>query len=124
MSFNIRNGIANDGPNSWRHRKELPMVDGQPFAAGGAVYVIGGREDLFISRSDDGTTWSDLIPLKTGRKWYSFPGPPIRTNGRIYLEKECRTVPVKLDALSGSAQAGMRGELYRPPSAKMTVGVV
>lgn len=85
---------SDDRGASWLRRKELPMVDGQPFAAGGAVYVIGGREDLFISRSDDGTTWSDLIPLKTGRQWYSFPGPPIRANGRIYLEKECRTEPV------------------------------
>jgi hypothetical protein len=53
--------------------------------------VIGGREDLFISRSEDGTTWSDLVALRTGRSWYSFPGPPLRGGGRIYLEKECRT---------------------------------
>lgn len=85
---------SDDGGASWVHRKDLPMVDGQPFAAGGAVYVIGGREDLFISRSEDGTTWTELAPLKTGRQWYSFPGPPIRLNGRIYLEKECRPVPV------------------------------
>lgn len=85
---------SDDRGASWAHRKDLAMVDGQPFAAGGAVYVIGGREDLFISRSEDGTTWSDLVPLKTGRQWYSFPGPPIRTGGRVFLEKECRTVPV------------------------------
>lgn len=84
---------SDDRGRSWTRRKELPMVDGQPFAAGGKVYVIGGREDLFISRSDDGTTWSDLVPLKTGRTWYSFPGAPLRTGGRIWLEKECRTQP-------------------------------
>lgn len=86
---------SDDGGRSWTHRKDLPMVDGQPFVAGKAVYVIGGREDLFVSRSDDGSVWSDLAPLKTGRQWYAFPGPAIRKGGRIYLEKECRTVPVK-----------------------------
>lgn len=84
---------SDDRGISWTRRKDLPMVDGQPFAAGGTVYVIGGREDLFISRSEDGAVWTDLMPLKTGRQWYSFPGPPIRINGRIYLEKECRTAP-------------------------------
>jgi hypothetical protein len=86
---------SDDGGRSWTPRKQLPMVDGQPFVAGKNVYVIGGREDLFISRSADGTEWSDLVPLKTGRLWYSFPGPALRKNGRIYLEKECRTEPVK-----------------------------
>jgi len=86
---------SDDRGTTWTRRKDLPMVDGQPFAAGGAVYVVGGREDLVISRSEDGTTWSDPVPLKTGKQWYSFPGLPIRMNGRIYLEKECRTEPVK-----------------------------
>ncbi|OGV62696.1 MAG: hypothetical protein A3K19_13610 [Lentisphaerae bacterium RIFOXYB12_FULL_65_16] len=86
---------SDDAGASWEHRKDLPMVDGQPFTAGDAVYVIGGREDLMISRSDDqGSTWSDLVPLGTGRLWYSFPGMPVRANGRIYIEKECRAEPV------------------------------
>jgi len=91
----VRVFTSDDGGRTWTHRKNLPMVDGQPFAAGKAVYVIGGREDLFIARSDDGSRWSDLVPRRTGKQWYAFPGPPLRRGGRIYLEKECRTEPVK-----------------------------
>ena len=71
------------------------MVDGFPFAAESSVYVIGGRDDLTISRSDDGgDTWSDPVALTRGRLWYSYPGSAVVSNGRIYFVKECRTEPV------------------------------
>jgi len=87
---------SDDGGATWTHRKDLPMVDGFPFVAGSSVYIIGGRDDLQIARSDDaGETWTDLIPLQTGKLWYSFPGSTVTTRGRIYMIRECRTEPIR-----------------------------
>lgn len=87
---------SDDNGQNWVHRGSIPMVDAFPFAIGPKVYIIGGRDDLKIASSDDwGDTWSEAVPLDTGRLWYSFPGSAVRTHGRIYLVKECRTEPIQ-----------------------------
>jgi len=86
---------SDDGGETWVHRKDMAMVDSFPFVAGSSVYVIGGRYDLNISRSDDwGDTWSEPVPLTKDRQWYSYPGSAVTTNGRIYFVKEYRTEPL------------------------------
>ncbi len=86
---------SDDGGGTWVHRTDIPMVDACPFVVGDTVYILGGREDLMIARSDDwGTTWTEAQPLRTGKLWYSFPGSIVQSNGRVYLAKECRTEPV------------------------------
>ena len=56
---------------TWVHRTDVSMIDCFPFAAGSAVYVIGGRYDLTIVRSlDEGTTWSAPVKLTEGKLWY------------------------------------------------------
>lgn len=86
---------SDDSGGTWTHRKDMAMVDGFPFVAGSSVYVIGGRDELVIARSDDGGhTWSDPVPITSGKQWYSYPGSAVVSNGRIYFVKECRTKPV------------------------------
>lgn len=92
----VRGYTSDDRGATWVHRTDIPMVDGFPFVAGSSVYIIGGRDDLKIARSDDwGETWSEAVPLETGRMWYSFPGSIVRANGRVYMVKECRTEPIR-----------------------------
>lgn len=91
----VRAYTSDDRGGTWVHRADFPMVDGYPFVAGSSVYIIGGRDDLKIARSEDcGETWSDAVPLQTGKLWYSFPGSVACANGRLYMVKECRTEPV------------------------------
>ncbi len=93
--WTVKAYTSDDGGETWIHRKDLPMVDGCPFVAGSSVYIIGGRDDLKIARSDDwGETWTDLAPLRTGKAWYSFPGAIVAAHGRVYMVKECRTEPI------------------------------
>ncbi len=95
QTWTVKVVVSDDAGRSWRHRKDMYMVDACPFVVGSSAYIIGGRDDLKIARSDDqGETWTDPIPLQTGRQWYSFPGSMVRANGRIYLVRECRTEPV------------------------------
>jgi len=92
----VRAYTSDDRGETWRHRTDIPMVDGFPFVAGSTVYIIGGRDDLKIARSDDGgETWSAAAPLGTGRLWYSFPGSIVCANGRLYMVRECRTEPIR-----------------------------
>jgi len=87
---------SDDGGETWSPRTRIPMVDGFPFVAGSAVYIIGGRDDLKIARSDDGgTTWTKTVPLETDKLWYSYPGSIVYANDRVYLVRECRTEPVR-----------------------------
>ena len=83
---------SDDRGNSWTHRADFPMVDSFPFVAGRYLYVIGGRDDLKISRSgDNGETWSPLVKITEGKQWYSHPGSAAYANGRIYFVMDCRT---------------------------------
>ena len=85
---------SDDRGNSWAHRADFPMVDSFPFTAGKYLYVIGGRNDLKISRSDDnGETWSPLVKITEGKRWYSHPGSAAYANGRIYFVMDYRTDP-------------------------------
>ena len=95
VAWLVKAYTSDDGGKTWLYRASFPMVDGFPFLAGSTVYIIGGRDDLQIARSDDGgETWSGAMPLQTGRLWYSFPGSIVRSNGRIYMVRECRTEPI------------------------------
>jgi hypothetical protein len=86
---------SDDGGHSWTPRADFPMVDAVPFVVGSTVYILGGREDLKVARSDDwGETWTEAKPLRTGKLWYTFPGSIVQSNGRIYMARECRTEPV------------------------------
>ena len=92
----VQGYTSDDGGKTWVRRTDIPMVDGFPFVAGSTVYIIGGRDDLKIAKSDDwGDTWSEAVPLETGKLWYSYPGSTVCANGRIYMVRECRTEPVK-----------------------------
>jgi hypothetical protein len=83
-SWTIKVFTNDDREKTWVHRKDTAMVDGSPFVAASAVYVIGGREELKISRSEDwGETWSDPVALTKGKLWYSCPGSAVVSSGRI-----------------------------------------
>ena len=49
MSFNIRNGVANDGPNHWRHRRELVLKTVRQFDPDvlGTQEMMGFQADYF-----------------------------------------------------------------------------
>jgi hypothetical protein len=87
---------SDDGGGTWQHRNDVSMIDCFPFVAGSSVYVIGGRHDLTIVRSDDqGDTWSKPVKLTEGKLWYSHPGSAVYTNGRIYFVMEQITEPIE-----------------------------
>jgi endonuclease/exonuclease/phosphatase family metal-dependent hydrolase len=92
MSFNIRYGSANDGENSWKHRKELvaetirkygPILVGtQETLKFQADYLNNELEeyDTFgLGRNHDGGgesmqvfyKKSEVMPVETGQFWYS-----------------------------------------------------
>lgn len=53
---------------TWTHRVDVRMIDCFAFVAGSSVYVIGGRHDLTIIRSDDrGITWTPPVKLTKGK---------------------------------------------------------
>ena len=92
--WTVKIHTSDDRGRTWVHRKDVSMIDSFPFVAGSSAYVIGGREDLKISRSDDnGTTWSDAVPITGGKYWYSHPGSAVYANGRIYFAMEYFTKP-------------------------------
>jgi hypothetical protein len=86
---------SDDRGRSWTHRTDVPMIDCFPFVAGSSVYVIGGRYDLTITKSDDlGATWSPPVKLTQGKLWYSHPGSAVCANGRIYFVMEHIMAPI------------------------------
>lgn len=57
--WTVKVHTSDDRGRRWTHRTDVAMIDCFPFAAGSRVYVIGGRYDLTIIKSDDqGDTWS------------------------------------------------------------------
>jgi hypothetical protein len=60
---------SDDRGRTWTHRADFPLIHARPFAAGGAVYILGHADDLKVMRSDDGgETWSDCVPLTGGER--------------------------------------------------------
>ena len=51
--WTVKIHTSDDGGVTWRHREDVAMIDAFPFVAGDSLYVIGGRHDLSILRSDD-----------------------------------------------------------------------
>lgn len=93
--WTVKVHTSDDGGGSWRHRVDVDMIDCFPFEAGSSLYVIGGRRDLTIVRSDDrGNTWSAPIQLTENKLWYCHPGSAVRANGRIYFVMEQITEPI------------------------------
>ena len=93
-SWTVHVCTSDDACATWEHRSSFGMVNCQLLEANGVLYLFGGREDLKVSRSTDGgETWSDLVPLDTGRSWYAYPGSMVTAGGRVYLIKDCRTEP-------------------------------
>ena len=87
---------SDDRGRSWTHRADVPMIDCFVFEAGKSVYVIGGRYDLTIVRSDDqGITWSKPAKLTHDKLWYCHPGSGVFANGRIYFVMEQITAPIE-----------------------------
>ena len=76
--WTVKVHTSDDRGRTWTHRVDVPMIDCFPFAAGSSVYVIGGRHDLTIIRSDDqGTTWTPPVKLTKGKLWYCHPGSAV-----------------------------------------------
>jgi hypothetical protein len=86
---------SDDRGRTWIHRTDIPMIDCFPFVAGSSAYVIGGRYDLKICRSDDhGETWSPPVKLTDGMLWYSHPGSAVYSSERIRFVMERITEPI------------------------------
>jgi hypothetical protein len=84
---------SDDHGQSWVHRADVPINRQRVFQAGEAVYLLGGRERLLVSRSDDdGVTWSDPVPLADDGPWGGEPINQLYTNGRVYIVNERKTV--------------------------------
>lgn len=84
---------SDDHGQSWTHRADVPIVRQRVFRTNDALYMLGGRERLLISRSDDdGETWSDPAPLTDEGPWGGEPVNEWYANGRVYLVNERKTV--------------------------------
>ena len=93
--WTVKIHTSDDRGNTWKHRHDVSMIDCFPFVAGDSVYVIGGRHDLTIVRSDDqGDTWSEPVKLTKGKLWYAHPGSAVYTRDRIYFVMEEITEPI------------------------------
>ncbi|HNY86690.1 MAG TPA: sialidase family protein [Candidatus Hydrogenedentes bacterium] len=85
---------SDDHGATWTFRAHMPLLHARPFAAGGAVYVLGHRGDLGIVRStDNGDTWSAAAMLTQGQSWHQAPCNVHYTRGRVYLVMERKTEP-------------------------------
>lgn len=94
-SWTVKVHTSDDRGRTWVHRTDVAMIDCFPFVAGSTVYVIGGRYDLTIVRSDDGGgTWSAPAKLTDGKLWYSHPGSAVYSGGRIYFVMEQIMEPI------------------------------
>ncbi len=94
--WTVKVHTSDDRGRTWIHRVDVPMIDCFPFVAGSSVYVIGGRHDLTIIRSDDqGTTWTAPVKLTEGKLWYCHPGSAAYANGRIYFVMEQIMAPIE-----------------------------
>jgi hypothetical protein len=84
---------SDDRGATWSHRADVTIVRQRVFRAGRAVYMLGGREQLLISRSDDeGENWSEPVPLTDDGPWGGEPVNHVYANGRVYLVNERKTV--------------------------------
>ncbi len=93
--WTVKVHTSDDRGRTWVHRTDVAMIDCFPFVAGSSVYVIGGRYDLTILRSDDyGDTWSAPVKLTKDKLWYSHPGSAVYANGRIYFVMEQIMEPI------------------------------
>ena len=93
--WTVKVHTSDDRGQTWTHRVDVPMIDCFPFVAEKSVYVIGGRNDLTIIRSDDqGVTWSPPVKLTQGKLWYCHPGSAVYANGRIYFVMEQIMEPI------------------------------
>ena len=93
--WTVKVHTSDDRGRAWTHRVDVPMIDCFPFVAGSSIYVIGGRHDLTIIRSDDqGTTWTPPVKLTEGKLWYCHPGSAAYVNGRIYFVMEQIMAPI------------------------------
>jgi hypothetical protein len=94
--WTVKVHTSDDRGRTWIHRMDVAMIDCFPFQAGSSVYVIGGRHDLTILKSDDqGATWSAPVKLTEGKLWYSHPGSAVYANGRIYFVMEQIMAPIE-----------------------------
>jgi hypothetical protein len=84
--------LSDDHGTTWRQSGTFPFLHARPFAAGGALYILGHAGDLMIVRSDDGgETWSGPVRLTQGQAWHQAPCSTIEVNGCVYLVMERRT---------------------------------
>jgi len=82
---------SDDGGQTWTLRGSFPFQHARPFAAGGALYILGHDGDLMIQRSDDdGLTWSAAVALTRGQSWHGTAGNVLEQGGHVYLVMERR----------------------------------
>ena len=94
--WTVKVHTSDDRGHTWAHRTDVAMIDCFPFVAGSSVYVIGGRYDLTIVKSDDcGETWSAPVKLTKDKLWYSHPGSAVYSNGRVYFVMEQIMAPIE-----------------------------
>lgn len=93
--WTVKVHTSDDRGRTWTHRTDVAMIDCFPFQAGKSLYVIGGRYDLTIIRSDDdGVTWTEPVKLTKDKLWYSHPGSAVYANGRVYFVMEQIMAPI------------------------------
>lgn len=84
---------SDDRGRTWIHRADVPINRQRVFQAGKAVYMLGGREQLRVSRShDEGITWSDPTVLTDDGPWGGEPINQLYRHGRVYIVNERKTV--------------------------------
>ncbi len=92
-----RDGVimgSDDHGATWQRKGKFDMRHARPFEAGEAVYVLGQKGNLMISRSDDGgETWQPRDCLTSGQKWHQAPCNVWFANGNVYLVMERSEVP-------------------------------
>jgi hypothetical protein len=82
---------SDDRGKTWTLRTSFPFGHARPFAAGGALYILGQSGDLMVVRSDNGgETWGAPAKLTEKQHWHQSACNVWFANGCVYLVMERR----------------------------------